>query len=88
MREYLHEAAGFLAGYIWTALILSLGAHETVQESVCSIESFTAGIVEIEACNGYLTVLQQVVTGDIIFQVTGVLTGVLLAFGIHVLKDQ
>jgi hypothetical protein len=87
MKEYLYEAGGFAAGYIWTLLVLSLGAHETVQESVCSVESFTGGIVEIEACNGYLTVLQQVAGGDIIFHLAAALTGVVLAFGVHVLRE-
>jgi hypothetical protein len=88
IKDYKSEIGGFAAGYIWTLLILSLGAHETVQKSVCSVESFTGGIVSIEACNGYLTVLQQVVGGDIIFHITALLTGVILAFGNHVLKDQ
>ena len=87
IKEYKREISGFVAGYIWSILVLTLGAHKTVQESVCSVESITGGIVSIEACNGYLAVLQEVAGGDIVFHLAAAFSGVLLAFGLHILKD-
>jgi hypothetical protein len=89
IKDYTREIGGFAAGYIWTLITLTIGANETVQEGVCSVEEISGGLISPEICNGFTHTLQQIVTsGNLLFHITAAFTGLLIAFAVYSLSEE
>ena len=89
LNQRKHEIGSFVAGYVWTLVILALGANETVQNNVCGIEEISGGLVSLEICNGFLSLLEQVfMSGNALFHISALLTGLVLSFSVYVLKED